>query len=161
MPPIGAAAEQDRWLGDELPLPLPVKTPQDIAFKAAAERQYLIFNLMAGGKLAYQRGEWAVAVEKWETLLRIAGLDPQIEKAVAPFLADARAKAGLAPRVRAEAGSERAHPDTGRHRPPKSRARPRARVAPPAARRPSPPRSRFPERSAAAVTSGRGARSCG
>ena len=78
---------------------MPVKTPQDIGFKAAAERQYLIFNLMASGKLAYQRGEWAVAVEKWETLLRIAGLDPQIEKAVAPFLADARAKAGLAPRV--------------------------------------------------------------
>ena len=48
--PGAGAAEPARWLGDDLPLPLPVKTPQDIGFKAAAERQYLIFNLMAGGK---------------------------------------------------------------------------------------------------------------
>ena len=87
-------AEAGRWLGDDLPLPLPVKTPQDISFKSAVERQYLIFNLMAGGKLAYQRGDYAGAAEKWDTLLRIGGLDPQIEKAVAPFLADARAKSG-------------------------------------------------------------------
>jgi len=87
------AAEPPRWLGDDLPLPLSVKTPADIGFKAAAERQYLIFNLMAGGKLAYQRGDYAGAVEKWETLLRISGLDPQIEKAVTPFLTDARARA--------------------------------------------------------------------
>jgi plastocyanin len=92
-PPVGAA-DQARWLGDDLPLPLTVKTPQDIGFKSAAERQYLIFNLMAGGKLAYQRGDYAAAVEKWETLLRINGLDPQIEKAVTPFLSDARARAG-------------------------------------------------------------------
>jgi plastocyanin len=92
--PLGAAEPPARWLGDELPLPLPVKTPQDIGFKAAAVRQYLIFNLMAGGKVAYQRGDYAVAVDKWETLLRMSGLDPQIEKAVAPFLADARARAG-------------------------------------------------------------------
>jgi len=82
-----------KWLGDELPLPLPVKTPQDIGFKSAAERQYLIFNLMASGKLAYQRGDYTMAVDKWETLLRISNLDPQIEKAVTPFLVDARAKA--------------------------------------------------------------------
>ena len=95
-----------RWLSDELPLPLPVKTPQDIGFKSAVERQYLIFNLMAGGKLAYQRGDYATAVEKWDTLLRIGGLDPQIEKAVAPFLADARAKA-------AERTAGRGSPRTG------------------------------------------------
>src|SRR3954454_19752708 len=89
-----AAGGEAKWLGDELPLPLPVKTPQDIGFKSATERQYLIFNLMAGGKLAYQRGDYTVAVDKWETLLRISALDPQIEKAVAPLLADARAKAG-------------------------------------------------------------------
>lgn len=88
-----AAADQPKWLADDLPLPLPVRTPQDIGFKAAAERQYLIFNLMAGGKIAYQRGDYAAAVDKWETLLRIQGLDPQIEKAVTPFLVDARAKA--------------------------------------------------------------------
>jgi len=89
-----AASGEAKWLGDDLPLPLSVKTPQDIGFKTAAERQYLIFNLMAGGKLAYQRGDFAGAVEKWETLLRMPGLDPQIERAVTPFLEDARAKAG-------------------------------------------------------------------
>ena len=83
-----------RSLGDDLPLPLPVKTPQDMGFKSATERQYLIFNLMAGGKLAFQRGDYATAADKWENLLRIPGLDPQIERVVSPFLNDARAKAG-------------------------------------------------------------------
>ena len=73
----GAAEPNARWLGDELPLPMPVKTPQDIGFKAAAERQYLIFNLMAGGKLAFQRGDYATAVDKWESLLRM----PEIGRA--------------------------------------------------------------------------------
>jgi plastocyanin len=89
-----AAGGEAKWLGDDLPLPLPVKTPQDIGFKSATERQYLIFNLMAGGKLAYQRGDYATAVDKWETLLRMPGLDPQIERAVGPFLDDARVRAG-------------------------------------------------------------------
>ena len=91
--PAQTSADVERWLGDELPLPLPVKTPQDIGFKSAVERQYLIFNLMAAGKLAYQRGDFARAVDKWEALLRIGGLDPQIEKAVSPFLTDARKQA--------------------------------------------------------------------
>lgn len=82
------------WLGDDLPLPLAVKTPQDIGFKSAAERQYLIFNLMAAGKLAFDRGDDAGATAKWEALLRIPGLDPQIEQAVRPLLGEARARAG-------------------------------------------------------------------
>jgi plastocyanin len=89
-----AAPGEGKWLGDELPLPLSVKTPQDIGFKTAAERQYLIFNLMAGGKQAYERGDYAAAADKWETLLRMQGLDPQVERAVRPFLEDARARAG-------------------------------------------------------------------
>jgi plastocyanin len=97
-------AEVARWLGDDLPLPLPVKTPQDIGFKAAAERQYLIFNLMASGKLAYQRGDYAAAVDRWQMLLRMEGLDPQIEKAVAPFLAEARARAGARDTARPDGG---------------------------------------------------------
>src|SRR4029078_4865488 len=88
------AADPPRWLGDDLPLPLQVKTPADIGFKGGGQRQYLIFHPLAGSKLAYQRGAYAAAVEKWETLLRIPGLDPQIEKAVMPFLNDARAKPG-------------------------------------------------------------------
>jgi len=136
--PLGAA-EPPKWLGDDLPLPLPVKTPQDIGFKAAAERQYLIFNLMAGGKLAYQRGDYAVAVDKWETLLRIGGLDPQIEKAVTPFLTDARARAAhgaggvahVAEPIPEVSEPARAPEKTGEPH------EPRARVAQPARRVPS------------------------
>jgi len=89
-----AAPGEARWLGDDLPLPLTVKSPQDIGFKSATERQYLIFNLMAGGKLAFQRGDYATAIEKWNTLLRVPLLDPQIGQVVTPFLNDARARAG-------------------------------------------------------------------
>jgi plastocyanin len=133
--PLGAAEPPPRWLGDELPLPLPVKTPQDIGFKAAAERQYLIFNLMASGKLAYQRGDYGVAVEKWETLLRISGLDPQIEKAVMPFLTDARNKVahGI---VRGEPKPEPAEPPPPP--PPEKPSEPRARASAPARRAPAP-----------------------
>ena len=59
------------WLGEELPLPLAVRTAQDLAVKAAAEKQYLIFNLLAGGKLAWDGGDYATAATKWEALLRV------------------------------------------------------------------------------------------
>ena len=38
-----------------------------------AERQYLIFNLLAGGKLAWDNGDFATAATKWEALLRVHG----------------------------------------------------------------------------------------
>ena len=41
------AQKNSGWLGEELPLPLSVRTPQDLAVKNVAERQYLIFNLLA------------------------------------------------------------------------------------------------------------------
>jgi plastocyanin len=85
------------WLGEEMPLPLAVKTPQDLAVKAAAERQYLIFNLLAGGKLAWDAGDFATAATKWENLLRLQGLDPEIERVVRPLAVAARARAGGAP----------------------------------------------------------------
>jgi plastocyanin len=106
-----AAGGEGKWLGDDLPLPLPVKTPQDIGFKSATERQYLIFNLMAGGKLAYQRGDYAAAVDKWDTLLRMPGLDPQIERVVGPFLDDARVRLGQPAKPGTHAEPARAEPE--------------------------------------------------
>ena len=106
-----AAGGEARWLGDNLPLPMPVKTPQDIGFKSATERQYLIFNLMAGGKLAYQRGDWAAAVDKWDTLLRMPGLNPQIERVVGPFLDDARVRLGQPAKPGTHVEPARAEPE--------------------------------------------------
>jgi hypothetical protein len=91
------AAEPSNWPGDEMPLPITVKTAQDMAFKTVAERLYLTFNLMASGRLAWQRGDYAGAAEKWETLLRTPGLDPQVERVITPLLADARRRAGSRP----------------------------------------------------------------
>jgi plastocyanin len=82
------------WPGEELPLPLPVRTPQDLAVKGVAERQYLIFNLLAGGKLAWDAGDWATAASKWEALLRLPALDPEIDRVIRPLAHEARARAG-------------------------------------------------------------------
>ena len=88
------AGEVRAWPGEEMPLPLAVRTPQDLAVKAAAETQYLIFNLLAGGKLAFDGGDFATAAAKWEALLRVPGLDPDLEKLIRPLAHDARARAG-------------------------------------------------------------------
>ena len=90
--PTGSA--NPSWLGEELPLPLPVRTPDDLAFKETAERQYLIFNLLATGKLAYDGGDMATAAAKWESLLRIPNLPSDVEKVVRPLAAQARLQAG-------------------------------------------------------------------
>jgi plastocyanin len=80
------------WQGEELPLPLSVRTPQDLAVKQVAERQYLIFNLLAGGKAAFDAGDFATAANKWETLMRLRPLDPDIEKVIRPLARDARSR---------------------------------------------------------------------
>src|SRR5882672_11431885 len=100
-PAVGAPTSSDSrgWLGEEMPLPLAVKTPQDLAVKAAAERQYLIFNLLAGGKLAWDAGDFATAATKWEALLKIRGL-----------AREARARAGEQPAAPAPPTSEEAPP---------------------------------------------------
>ncbi len=85
------------WLGEELPLPLTVKTPQDLALKAAAERQYLVFNLLARGKLAWDSGDFAGAAAKWESLLRVPGVDPELDKVIRPLATEARQRAGGVP----------------------------------------------------------------
>src|SRR6202158_2971338 len=92
-----ASAPADSWLGEEMPLPLTVKTPDDLAFKQTAERQYLVFNLLASGKVAYDRGDMATAATKWETLLRISGLPAELARARRPLAMEARRRAGGVP----------------------------------------------------------------
>src|SRR5579863_8939305 len=103
-------ADARGWLGEEMPLPLAVRTPQDLAVKAAAEKQYLIFNLLAGGKLAWDSGDFATAATKWEALLRIHPLDPELEKTIKPLANEARSRA--AGRPTAEAAPPATPPST-------------------------------------------------
>jgi plastocyanin len=90
--PVLAAPPAGGWLGEELPLQLPVRTAQDLAVKQVAERQYLIFNLLASGKLAWDAGDFATAASKWEALLRLHGLDPEIDRVIRPLAREARGK---------------------------------------------------------------------
>ena len=85
------------WLGEELPLPLAVRTPEDLAVKAAAERAYLFFNLLAGGKLAWDAARYTQAAEKWERLLSQSALDPETERVIRPLAVEARRRAGGEP----------------------------------------------------------------
>jgi plastocyanin len=77
------------WPSHEMPIPLAVRTPQDLAFKTEVERQYLIFNLMAGGRVAYEGGDFARAAHEWEALLKVPALSPEIARVVSPLLAEA------------------------------------------------------------------------
>ncbi|MEW5738717.1 MAG: hypothetical protein AB1938_07305 [Myxococcota bacterium] len=88
------AEQQPEWLGEKLPLPLSVQTPEDLAFKTMAEKQYLEFNLLAAGKVAWDRGDFALAAEKWEALLRVSNLPAELEQLVRPLVKAARERAG-------------------------------------------------------------------
>lgn len=85
---------REAWLGEQMPLPLAVKTPEDLAFKSAAERQYLTFNLLAGGKVAWDRGDFAGAADRWEALLRLPGLAAELAALVTPLAQAARERTG-------------------------------------------------------------------
>jgi plastocyanin len=111
------AAPPPGWPGEEMPLPLAVRTPRDLAVKAAAERQYLIFNLLAGGKVAFDSGDFATAAAKWEALLRLPGLAEDIDRAIRPLAEEARGRAGGAP-------SSGPPPATGTVQPPTSGGEP-------------------------------------
>ena len=89
------------WLGSDLPLPLPVHSQQDADFKKLAEKQYLIFNLLAGGKLAWDNGDYATASQKWEALLAVKGLDVELEQVLRPFAAEAKKRAAAGPALAA------------------------------------------------------------
>ena len=83
-------APSSGWPGREMPLPIAVHSPQDLAFKTEVERQYLIFNLMASGRVAFEAGDYARAAHEWEALLKLPNLAPEVGRAVAPLLAEAQ-----------------------------------------------------------------------
>jgi plastocyanin len=91
---IPALAFSAGWAAEEMPLQLAVRSPEDLKFKAAAEKQYLIFNLLGSGKLAWDKGDFATAATKWESLLRVPGLPPEIDALVRPLSTTARQRAG-------------------------------------------------------------------
>lgn len=94
---LSAAPKADAgvpWLSETMPLQLAVRSPEDLAFKAAAEREYLIFNLLAGGKVAWDRGDYQGAATRWESLLRTPSLPPELDALVRPLAKQARAKVG-------------------------------------------------------------------
>ncbi len=97
-PPAPAAKDTSKdaapaWLGESLPLPLTVKSPEDLSFKAQAERQYLLFNLLASGKVAWDKGDYAGAAAKWEALLRTPNVPADLEAVVKPLARAAREQA--------------------------------------------------------------------
>lgn len=82
------------WAAKELPLPLAVKTAEDLRVKALAERHYLVFNLIGQGKVAWDAGDFAAAAARWEELLRVPALDPEVLQVMGPLAKAARARAG-------------------------------------------------------------------
>ena len=133
-------------------LQIAVKTPQDLAFKTEVERQYLILNLMAGGRMAYEAGDFARAAHDWEVLLKVPSLPPEVARVVLLLLAEAQRQRGGAGAPSAPAAPGTPAAAAASQEPPPAAA-PRSRGA--AAR----PRSAAP--STAAARSVRAPRCCG
>lgn len=81
-------------LGEQLPLSLLVKTPEELEYKAVTERQYLLVTLLVGAKAAWDRNDWETAATKWEAVLRLPNLPPDVDEAVKRFAKVARERAG-------------------------------------------------------------------
>ncbi len=94
---VAPEPESASWLGEKMPLPLTVETAADLAIKTTAERQYLIFNLLAGGKVAWQGGDFTTAATKWEQLLAVPDLPSDIARVVKPAAVEARRRSGGQP----------------------------------------------------------------
>jgi plastocyanin len=76
------------------PLQLTVKTPEDLAYKAMVERQYLLVNLLSAGKGDFDVGDWEGAASRWEAVLRLPNLPQDVEATVKAFAKVARERAG-------------------------------------------------------------------
>jgi hypothetical protein len=72
-------------------------TPQEQRMLKLIDRETQISTLLTGGKLAFDAGDYASAVAKWDALLRVEGLPADVEAAVKPLLAQARKEAPTLP----------------------------------------------------------------
>lgn len=81
-------------LGEQVPLEVLVKSPEELGYKAVTERQYLLVTLLVGAKASWDRQAWDDAATKWEAALRLPGLSAEVESAVRPFATAARERAG-------------------------------------------------------------------
>ena len=106
-----AQKRKDGWIAAEQPLPLSVKTAQDLKLKAAIERQYLVFNLLGQGKVSYDKGDFADAAHRWEELLGLPDVEPKLAAELKPWAKAARAKAGGAALGTEPADGQAATPD--------------------------------------------------
>ena len=87
-----------RWLMVAVLLAAAEKKPsRDQALFQLIERQNQISSLLTAGRLAWDAGDFSTAAARWEALLRIEGLPPEVERAVKPFAAEARSRAGGPP----------------------------------------------------------------
>lgn len=82
------------FIGEKLPLPLTVKTPEELNYKAMTERQYLLVNLLIGAKAAWDAGDWETAATKWEAVERLPQLPADVDVSVRSFARVARERAG-------------------------------------------------------------------
>jgi plastocyanin len=64
--------------------------PRDQRMLKLIDRETQIATLLTAGKLAFDAGEYSIAVSKWEALLKIDGVPADVESAVKPLLAQAR-----------------------------------------------------------------------
>ncbi|MGZ6124050.1 MAG: hypothetical protein ACXWLR_03765 [Myxococcales bacterium] len=82
-----------RWLIVAVLLAAPErKSARDHVMLQLIERERQIADLLTSGRLLWDAGDYAAAATKWEALLKIEGLPPDVEKAVKPFLAEARSR---------------------------------------------------------------------
>src|SRR5215470_8147039 len=87
-----------RWLMVALLLAAPETKPsRDQAMRQLIDRQNQIASLLTSGRLAWDAGDFSTAAARWEALLRIEGLPADVERAVKPFAAEARSRAGGTP----------------------------------------------------------------
>lgn len=80
-------------LGEQLPLALVARTPEELSYKTMTERQYLLVTLLISAKAAWDTNDWATAATKWEAVLRLPDLPPDVDAAVRTFAKVARERA--------------------------------------------------------------------